>query len=69
MPCMGPDKKYSDRMARQATEETLARLGACGVGNGSLDTPNSKFTFSDELKTKLLRLMEEIFWEDACASF
>ena len=69
MPCMGPDKRWSDRQAREITNEILLLLKTKGVGHGDLDSPNDQWAFEDALKLKLLAVIEEICWDDACNSF
>jgi hypothetical protein len=69
MPCMGPDKTWSDQQAQGITKEILLLLKTKGVGRGDLDTPNDQWSFGDELKPKLLAVIEEICWDDACNSF
>lgn len=69
MPCMGPSKDASDREAREITNEILALLKTHHIGGGDLDTPNSRWSFRDVLKPKLLAVIEEICFDDACHSF
>jgi len=69
MPCTGPSRHAALSRARTLTNEVLALLRSNGIGANDLDTPNGKFSFKDELKTELLRVVEEIVWDDDCAGF
>lgn len=69
MPCMGPSQDAAYRQARELTEEILSLLRQHGVGYKGLDEPNHRFAFKDDLKVKLLEVIKEIAWDDACASF
>lgn len=39
------------------------------MGSGSLDKPNDRWSFTEELKQKLLGVIEEICVDDICRSF
>jgi hypothetical protein len=66
---MGPSQDAAHRWGRQLTVEVLRLLHERGLHNNGLDQPNGRFCFSDPLKQKLLEVLQEIAWDEACASF
>lgn len=70
MPCSGPNCDHVRRHASVITNEVLGFLCEkhC-MGSGSLDKPNDRFSFREELKAKLLAVIEEIAVDDACMSW
>lgn len=71
MPCMGPNLDWSRQVhAPEIANAILALLREkYHMGSGSLDEKNNRWTFNEELKAKLLAVIEEIAVDDACASF
>lgn len=69
MPCMGPSQDAAHDEGRRLTVEILELLDRRGVRNNGLDEANGRFSFDDKLKTRLLEVIQEIVWDDYCASF
>jgi hypothetical protein len=67
MACMGPNKKYSDKLAKKATQEVLDML----VEKYGFRRTCEGYFMDDFLKgkDKLEEAMKDLFWTDACDSF
>lgn len=64
MPCMGPS--WDDKLPADITAYILKKLKKkFKINNNGLHEKNHELDFDDELKTKLLKVIEEIVQSDA----
>jgi hypothetical protein len=63
MPCMGPDLDYAAKIGNKVGQDILAKMI---FDNSLMDCDNERWLV---MKRKFIKVVEDLFVEDACNSF